>query len=101
MSIVRGGDWDRLATMDMYPFPLAIQIRYLTDGWEVELVVVVELTNGGSSSVVMGRFTQPYNKRPDGEPDMSPEAAEAVASEAIAHFATRLKDALRPDEPSG
>lgn len=101
MSIVRQGHWDHLAAMDVYPFPLAIEIRYLSEGWQIELAVVVEVSDAGHSSVKLASFERPYATDPNGAPDMSPEAADGMAKEAITYFATRLRDALRLDEASG
>lgn len=86
--------WPRLRHGDVYPFPLATETNYTSDGWEVSVIAVAEVHNSGYSATTIWSYREPYQATEDAEIDMSPAEANRVTSAAVHAFALRLRDLL-------
>jgi len=86
--------WTRLRTEDVFPLPLATETNYTSEGWRVDLIVVLDVSAGGHQASVIATYEQPYVAGVDGAADMSPAAASDVTRAALEYFAERLRQAL-------
>ncbi len=78
-------NWQQPRVVDMHPPPLASNVHAPPDGWEVEIVVILETTGVGYSS----------SPRADGqERSGGPAEADRVRRAGPSAFAVRLRDSL-------
>ena len=89
--------WRRLRRGEVYPVPLATETNLASDGWEVQVIVLMEVSDGGHSSIPIWTHKQPYRDAA-GESLMTNEEAERVTQDALAEFAARLRDVLARGE---
>lgn len=88
--------WPDLRRGDVFPVPLATDTHWTADGWEVEVVVLLEVSAGGYSSSPVWSYREPYRTGADHRPDdTSPAAADRVTRAALHGFATRLRELLQ------
>lgn len=86
--------WTRLSAADVRPFPLATETNYTADGWQVALIVPVEITGGGHGAVTLMIYEAPYSRDEQGKALATPDEAERVTREAVTEFAHRLRRLL-------
>lgn len=88
--------WADLRSGDVFPVPLATDTHWTADGWEVEVVVLLEVSAGGYSSSPVWIYREPYRTGADHRPGgTSPAEADRVTRAALHGFATRLRELLQ------
>lgn len=80
--------WPQLRIGEVFPLPLATETNWMST-WEVNVIMLTDVTPGGYSHVTLWTYTEPY-----ANDDASPEAAAAVTDRAVTEFAFRLKALL-------
>lgn len=54
--------WAALRLGDVYPLPLATETNWAADGWEVNLILVVEVQPSGYSAHPLWTYREPYGE---------------------------------------
>ena len=82
-----------LATGDVIPLPLCIETNWANDGWEVNVLLVSDVTPNGYESYPVWTRREPYAQQGE-RAGTDPDEADRVLDHGLQRFAERLREVL-------